>query len=161
MTNITVLPSVNSQEELDKLQEETKKKNKGKRRKQSSYRQDDICEHCHNADTCNQLCPPLLWINGRSPQTEIPESELPNPYRIEYKDYKASLNELLDDKREDDSVNIEFIREIPNKPPDIHFKAILALKHANIPIVKIAKLLHISRAKLYRTIVLFVRQSKD
>ena len=60
---------------------------------------DEICRlgKCPNVGVCKGLCPPLVYVNGKSKSKEVLLSNLIDPEKIEFRDYKADLIALAED----------------------------------------------------------------
>ena len=115
---------------------------------------DPLCETCPNKERsyinkdgqekkmkCMQLCPPMQWINGNTPTKETLLSEI-NASKIEYRDYKDTLCELIEHKRH----RIDKIPLITN----IKHKAISILLIAGIPQKDISNMFSMSLRQIVR-----------
>lgn len=108
---------------------------------------DDICAMCKNRETCKSPCPPMQWVNGNIQTKEVIVADLSGE-AYPYDDYNAVISQIISHNQASDASNIELIRSIKNK----RRRAILALRHADIPVSDISLLLRISRRHLHRLI---------
>jgi hypothetical protein len=82
---------------------------------------DDICRltNCVNLDVCLGLCGFLRdVVNGKNKAKEILMSNLVEPEKIEYKDYKETLSELAEDMEIREEQRKEKLLCLINSPHD-------------------------------------------
>lgn len=111
---------------------------------------DDICLNCCNRKHCRGLCPPLVWVNGRTESKEPLLTDIIGTAKdLEYQDYKEVISELAEDREEREAWKFDKIEEILKIDGFIP-RAIAAMLFFNIPKNKICALLKISRTHFYR-----------
>lgn len=83
---------------------------------------DDVCRlgKCKN-HPCNNLCAPLIFVNGKSKSKEVLLSNLISPEKIELRDYKEALNELAENQETRNEVTFERMRELTEGLEEIPF----------------------------------------
>lgn len=81
---------------------------------------DDVCRigNCGNVEVCLELCPLLKYANGKSKSKEVLMSNLIEPEKIEYKDYKETLSELAEDREIREEQRKEKLLCLINSPHD-------------------------------------------
>jgi hypothetical protein len=109
---------------------------------------DDVCATCCNKDICKNLCPPLIWINGRTARREPLIQDFKNPF-LESKDYNQTLAEKIDDMQS----RFEFVAEIK----DEKIRAIASMLAVGTRQKTIASLLFMSP----RQIIRIIKQNKS
>jgi len=101
-----------------------------------------LCEYCPKKKSCSPgPCFFLSRINGNAESKEVLISDLCDK-EMEFKDYKESLAELIEDRE------IAFSKINTIQPYKI--RAIAAMLYVDIPKAEVARLLRISRTTLYR-----------
>lgn len=78
---------------------------------------DDVCRlgKCRN-HPCNNLCAPLIFVNGKSKSKEVLLSNLISSDNLEFRDYKETLAELAEDRAVRDSQRREKLAAILSAP---------------------------------------------
>ena len=78
---------------------------------------DDVCRlgKCKN-HPCNNLCAPLIFVNGKSKSKEVLLSNLVSSDNLEFRDYKETLAELAEDRAVRDSHRREKLAAILSAP---------------------------------------------
>jgi len=105
-------------------------------------KRDPLCEYCPKKKSCSPgPCFFLSRINGNAESKEVLISDLCDK-EMEFKDYKESLAELIEDRE------IAFSKINTIQPYKI--RAIAAMLYVDIPKAEVARLLRISRTTLYR-----------
>jgi hypothetical protein len=100
-----------------------------------------ICMTCPNMADCQNMCAPLLWINGNKP---LREKLLDNDMEgVEYRDYKGVLAEQIESARER---RVAFIEDIL----DVKKRAVIILLDEGFKIPQLAKLFRCSERSIQR-----------
>jgi hypothetical protein len=103
---------------------------------------------------CPHICPPIQWINGKSPRKENLLKDPEHEERRQRQDYNAVLAKLIKQKKIN---HIEEIREISN----LTMRAIACMLWADISITDIAKITHCHRDTFYKKIASYRNKSID
>lgn len=114
---------------------------------------DDVCKigKCVNVEICQGLCPPLLYVNGKSKSKELLLSNLVGADKIEYQDYNEKISELAEDREIKAHQRQEKLENILLEPNSINKFVKLAIL-AGYPKTEVAEYCHLSRFQIHRII---------
>lgn len=115
---------------------------------------DDVCNFCPLLNTCksNDLCAPLLWIDGNVKRREPLIRDLAKSSgEFEYSNYNEVLSELITDAGQKSKAAINRIKAIL-LIQDYRLRGIGAMMLFNVRKEEICRLLNISISQLNRII---------
>lgn len=108
---------------------------------------DPICRDCVNRRTCQGLCPPLTWINGRVALREsLITDDVSDLGPLSSRDYNDTLSILIEDRRQRDLDALDAIRSINSMCRRLIAAAVLV----GVPQRAIANLCHQDQGTISR-----------